>query len=228
MTARVDQEPATGTAAAEVGRLVLRERQSRDRGWWDDWAACFADDSVVEMSWFTGSGAEFVQQTELRSGDGVWGRHRVSPPAVRVRDDRAWAELPLSIEFHTTVAGVEADLTSYCRSQYRAQRIEGAWRIVRITSVYERDTLIPSVPGTILDLDPQEFASYRSSYRCLAWYLDRDGTAIAADLPGDDRPAGVAGVYAAERAWLDHGPIMPIRSTSTRSEPTGSARPDRA
>ena len=144
------QGPPTTTPAdaSAVANLVLRERQSRDRGWWDSWAACFADDARIEMSWFTGSADEFVRQTRLRSGGGAWGRHRLSPPAVQVNGDRAWAEAPLGIEFHIHIGGVEADLISYCRSQYRAQRYDGSWRITRITSIYERDCLLPSVPST--------------------------------------------------------------------------------
>lgn len=51
------------------------------------------------MSWFAGPMGDFVHQTRERSILGLWGRHRVSPPAVRVDADRALAELPLGIEF---------------------------------------------------------------------------------------------------------------------------------
>lgn len=192
------------TPADEVTQLVLRERQSRDRGWYDRMADCFADDSVVAMSWFDGSGAEFVRESRCMAEGGWGGRsgHRLSPPAIRVQGDRALAELPLAIEFRITVDGVEADLISYCRSQYRARRIDGSWGIARITSIYERDTLTPSVPGTQLDIDPQEFADYRSSYRCLAWYQGRLGIDLRSDLLGDDRPEAVARQYEAEAAWL--------------------------
>lgn len=113
------------SAIDEVTQLVLRERQSRDRGWWDEMAACFAEDSVVDMSWIKDSGADFVRQTVERSKDGVWGRHRLCPPAVRINGDRAWAELPLAIEFHVNVDGVEADLISCARSQYCCRRDAG-------------------------------------------------------------------------------------------------------
>jgi len=183
-----------------VTQLVLRERQSRDQEWWDRWSDCFAEDSVVDLSWFTGSGAEFVRLTRLRSADGAWGRHRLSPPAVQVNGDRAWAELPLGIEFRISVGGVEADLVSYCRSQYRAQCREGTWRISRITSIYERDGITASVPGTTLDLDPATFAAFRPSYRCLAWYLGQTGDDVRLDLLGDDDPHAVARHYQADRA----------------------------
>jgi len=200
------------TDAAAVAQLVVRERQGRDRGWWDTWSDCFTEDSTVHMSWFTGSGAEFVRQTRLRSTGGVWGRHRLSPPAVQVHRDRAWAELPLGIEFHLTIGDVEVDLTSYCRSQYRAERIDGTWRIARITSIYERDSLTPSVPGTTLDLDPAALATYRPSYRYLAWYLSQTGTEIRSDLLGDDQPDAVARQYQAENAWLHSSPATPAEA----------------
>lgn len=204
--------------AATVAQLVLRERQSRDRGWWDRWSDCFTADSVIDMSWFTGSATEFVRQTRLRSIDGVWGRHRLSPPAVHVNGDRAWAELPLAIEFHITVGGVDADLISYCRSQYRAQRVEGIWRIARITSIYEHDSLTPSIPGTTLDIDPAAFAAYRSSYRCLAWYLNQNGSGVAADLLGDDQPEAVTRQYQIENTWLNNAQTIPADIPRTKEQ----------
>jgi hypothetical protein len=195
--------------AQAVTQLVLRERQSRDRGWWDDMASCFTPDAEIRMSWFTGPASEFISLTRERSANGIWGRHRLSPPAVRVNGDRAWAELPLGIEFRTTIDGAEADLVSYCRSQYRAERRDSAWRIARITSIYERDTLTPATPGMAFRLDPAELAAFRPSYRCLAWYFNRAGTPL-----GDDRPGEVAQHYETEHAWLL------ARLTSSREMPT--------
>ena len=192
------------SAIDEVTQLVLRERQCRDRGWWDQMADCFAADSTVDMSWFTGSGSDFVRESE-RMAAGGWGGHgvhRLSPPVIRVRGNRALAELPLTIEFRIPVASVEADLTSYARSQYRAQLLGGSWRIVAITSIYERDTLVPSVPGTRLDIDATELTGYRPSYRYLAWFLSRRGLLPRPDLLGDDQPEAVARQYQAEAAWL--------------------------
>ncbi|MFE9429118.1 hypothetical protein ACFYNO_39930 [Kitasatospora sp. NPDC006697] len=43
------------------------------------------------------------------------------------------AELPLDIEWRIDIDGVEADLASTCRSQYRPERgADGLWRIARI------------------------------------------------------------------------------------------------
>jgi hypothetical protein len=135
-----------------VAQLALRERQSRDRGWYEEMAACYADDSVVDMSWFNGPGKEFVRRSrhmsESPNGWSGHSAHRLSPPTVHLNGSRALAELPLGIEFRITAGGVEADLVSYCRNQYRARRDEdGVWRLVRLTSIYERDTSPPRSPA---------------------------------------------------------------------------------
>jgi hypothetical protein len=193
---------ATAADSAAVTQLVLRERQARDRGWYDEMAACFTPDATITMSWFTGLASDFIATTKERTTDSPWGRHRVSPPTVRVRGDRAWAELPLGIEFQVDVDGVPADLISYCRSQYRAERADHGWRIASITSVYERDTLTASIPGSNLDLDPRALTGHRSSYRNLAWYFARLGTPLPDGLLGDDRPGPVAKMYREEARWL--------------------------
>jgi hypothetical protein len=185
-----------------VAQLVLRERQSRDRGWWDRMAEFFAEDSSVDISWFTGSGAEFVRESRRMSGRGDRAVHRLCPPSIQVQGDKALAELPMAIEFRISLADIEADLVSYARSQYRARLINDTWRIARFTSIYERDTLTPAVPGTSLDLDPSEFTGHRRSYRCLSWYLSQRGYRIGQDLLGDDQPEAVAHHYQAEFAWL--------------------------
>lgn len=62
--------------------------------------------------------------------------------------------------------------------------------------------LSPAVPGTQLKLNPQVFAGFRPSYRCLAWYLAQKGYAARPDLLGEDQPEAVARQHEAEAAWL--------------------------
>jgi hypothetical protein len=45
---------------AEVTQVVLRERRARDRGWWDE---CIAPDAQIRLSWFRGSGGDFVAES---------------------------------------------------------------------------------------------------------------------------------------------------------------------
>lgn len=180
--------------------LVLRERQGRDRGWWDRMRACYAPDSAVRLSWFRGSGEEFVARSREMAGRGDVARHRLGPPVVDADGDRAVAEVPAAIEVRTVLDGVEVDLTSYARLLYRAEVRSGRWLITSLDPVYERDVLTPVVPGTPVPLPSLE--GLRPSYRFLAHVLGTRGYPIAGDLYGDDRPGEVAELYDSLFTWL--------------------------
>lgn len=207
-------------SSAAVTMLVLHERQSRDRARWEEMLDCYTDDASIAMSWFTGPAATFVHRSQSMDVGGSRGVHRLSPPVVRVQGGRALAEVPLVIEFRTDVGGVEADLCSFARSQYRAVRTAGGWRISALTAVYERDTLTPAVPGTGLPVPAGAMDGLRSSYRCLAWHLARSGYPVPGDLPGDDRPETVEAVSAADLRWL-HGDTSTTSGLATSREPRG-------
>jgi hypothetical protein len=71
---------------------------------------CYSPHSVVDMSWFRGSGPEFVRRSQYmsqsRQGWGGHRGHRLSPPAIRVNEHRALAELPLGIERASVIDGL--------------------------------------------------------------------------------------------------------------------------
>lgn len=196
---------ATAADSEAVTQLLLRERQTRDRGWYDEMADCFTPGATITMSWFIGLASEFIASTRARTANGVWGSHRLSPATVRIYGDRAWAELPLAIEFAIDIDGIPADLVSYCRSQYRAERTHSGWKIADITSIYERDTITPAVPGKTLNFDPAAFTGFRPSYQCLAWYFKQQGAPLPDDLLGDDQPHPVTKHYRREQLWLRLG-----------------------
>ncbi|MCX0242267.1 hypothetical protein [Streptomyces drozdowiczii] len=97
------------TDTESVTQTVLRERQglsshsrrppgrrecddspwARDRGWWDRMRACYWPDSVVNLSWYRGSGPGFVDASAHMAGRGDASVHRLSPPAVRIAPYRA-------------------------------------------------------------------------------------------------------------------------------------------
>jgi hypothetical protein len=187
----------------KITQLVLHERQGRDRGWWDQMQSCFADDATVRLSWFHGSGAEFVAESEKMAGRGDIAVHRLSPPVVHLHGNRALVELPAVIEMRTNLDDIEVDLASAARLYYRVERRDDRWLLVRLDPVYERDTLTAAHPGVALAVGPQDVAAYRSSYRFLSYVFARRGYAIGDDLYGDDRPRQATCFYNDAHAWLD-------------------------
>lgn len=202
MTAATPSDVARTSDVIAITDLLVRERHYRDRGLWGQMSGCFTGNAWIDMSWYRGDALNFIRRSSSMDVGGSRGVHRISPPVVAVRGDRAIAELPLVIEFRTDVEGVAADLMSFARSQYRTVRDRDGWHIHGITAIYERDTLTPAVPGTTLPLDGREMAELRASYRCLAWHMMRNGYTVPPDLPGDDEPRRVEAVYEREREWL--------------------------
>ena len=189
-----------------ITQLVLHERQGRDRGWWEQMGACFHPDSSVSLSWFSGSGPDFVARSRAMSESGLRPLHRLSPPVVHVSGQRGFVEVPASIEVRFPISGVEADLISYSRLLYRVEHHADGWRILSLTAVYERDTLAPAVPGTTLDVDVERFRRFRKPYRCLAYHISLRGQSAGDDLYGDDQPDRVNALYNEHRNWLHARP----------------------
>jgi hypothetical protein len=189
--------------AAEVSRLVLRERQSRVRGHSAELLACFHDDATVETSWMRGGARAFAAGGAQRSASSDTIINRVGAPAVQVRDQRGFAELYSTTTRWIPVNGVEAVLTSFMRLLYRAEQRQGAWKISAMSAINEGDALEPAVPGTDLGVDPAALAGLRHSYRFLAYTRSLDGIAVSQDLLGVDRPDEVNAVYASVAQWLE-------------------------
>ena len=187
----------------EITQLLLHERQARDRGWWGRMAASYDVDSLIEVSWLKGTGAEFVEWSRATSKGGrPPGAHRLSPPVIDVKGDRGVAELPMNMAVRTLIAGVAADVSSALRVLYRLRRGEDGWKIQTATAIYERDTLTPVVPGTMLAIDEDELNRLREPYRFLAYVLTLEGLSPGGGLYGDDQPERVAELYQAAFGWL--------------------------
>ena len=195
-------ETTAGADAGEITQLVLKERQGRDRGWFEQEADCFHPDSRVRIAWFDGPGAEFVRLSRGVYDAGLRPVHRMSPPVVHVLGDRAVAEAPAEISIVQDFGGVEAYVVNQVRLLYRAERREGVWRIAAMDCVYERDSLSPVVFGTTPVLDPELLATFRRPYMYLGYHLHETGKTTREDLFGDDRPEQVAGLYDEAFAWL--------------------------
>ena len=185
-----------------VQQLVCREREARDRHWWDEMRQVYSPDAFIDISWYRGKPDGFIQGSMQMAQRGA-SYHRLRPVVVRVNRDRAVATLSAAIECRVVLDGVEADLDSQARLVYRAVRSENEWKLVSLDCIYQRDTLVPTIPGQQLTLDSERLMAYRSSYRCLSYVLESRGYGVNHELPGDDRPEQVKCIYDDTFAWLE-------------------------
>ena len=184
-----------------VTQLILKERESRDLCHWDDMRACFHPDSHVRVSWFRGSGADFVQGSVDMARRNVLAKHRLSPIRVVVSGNRAVASMSAIVEIPAQPQGIEMNLLSYTRFIYRAERREDQWRIFSFDAIYLRDELTPAIPGLSISIDPSELQSFRPPYRLLSYILSKEGYTVDAELAGADRPESIQALMREVFTW---------------------------
>jgi hypothetical protein len=185
----------------EITQLILRERESRDLGRWETMRDCFHPDSIVRISWFNGSGPEFVDGSIDMAKRGMLAKHRLAPVHVVLSGDRAIARLTAIIDIPRVIDGVELVLSAHGRFIYRVEKRDGVWRIYSFECIYLRDELTPAIPGQTISIDPAEVEAFRPSYRNLAWCLMKTGYEVDQDLPGEDRPETVEALMQEVENW---------------------------
>ena len=171
-----------------VSQLVLRERVSRDLGLWEQMRDCFHDDSVVRISWFSGSGPEFVRRSIEMAERSVQASHRLGPILVTLAGDRAIAQLALTVDIPFILNGIEVMMSSHTRLLLRAERRESVWRISGFDAIYLRDEITPAIPGQTVVVDPEALKAFRPTYRLLSYCLSSQGFPVRNDLVGVDHP----------------------------------------
>lgn len=200
--------PAVLEAAdvSAITQLILTERESRDLGHWARMRACFQPDSLVRLSWFTGTGADFVEGSIDMARRGMCAKHRLGPVRVRVAGDRALASLGAIIDIPARLDNVEVQLSSHARFLYRVQRHGLHWLIAGFEAIYLRDEFTAAIAGQAAPVSPQDVAAYRPAYRMLSLLLARSGYAVNGDLPGEDRPQTAETLYQQMCEWARLAP----------------------
>lgn len=194
-----------------IAELILCERTARDSAFWDEMAAYYHPDSEIEVSWFRGSGAEFVNRTRLQyeaSKKRVDGAERINfhemgSAVVTVRSDRAIAETACTLHSFFPLDGIACKNTGFVRLMWRARKLDGRWLIAGLRCVYIRDLMTSCNPSLSPVIDQAELDRYRPSYRFTSYHLSRLGLDPKDDLPGTDRPEMIVALRQAESVWLN-------------------------
>ena len=185
-----------------IQNLVNRERTARDVGDWTEMARCYQPNSFVDVSWFRGSGAEFVEASRRNVRPDAINFHSLSPTVVTLSGSRALAETPSSLQAFSILDGIEVNLVGHIRLMWRVERGDHHWLISGLRVLYIRDLLIPCNPNERPAIDAQQLEQFRQSYRFLSYSLTRSGHTLNNDLPGVDRPETIAALRDGEHRWL--------------------------
>lgn len=190
---------------AEIVEVVQTERAARDSASWTTMLNTFHDDSIVDISWFLGSGAEFVAASRRLYESGRHSAHQMGPTLVSLNGRRALAQTSCAVCVRMRLDGVEVEVTAHSRLHERLEQRDGAWRLSRMGIVYVRDQLSLVNPAERVEIDAARLAAYRPSYKFLSYFLALTGETPRADLPGIDRPETVQPLIERDGTWLRTG-----------------------
>ena len=194
-----------------IADIIQRERNARDAGRWDEMAQYYHPDSSIEVSWFVGSGAEFVERSRKQAekvraqADGAEriNFHEMGAAVVDVRGDRALAENACTLHSFFPLDGIACKTSGYVRLLWRAQRWQDTWLLAGLRCLYVRDYLSACNPDRKPIFDEAELATYRLSYRYVSYNLARLGLNPKNNLPGADQPDTVRKLREGEQTWLN-------------------------
>jgi hypothetical protein len=185
-----------------VQQLILKERSARDMQEWELLASCFTEDSVIEMSWFRGTGALFAAESKKIAAGGLLTFHETGPSSIQICKDRAIADTPMAAHVIREMGGADVDITFWTRMRSRAERRSGVWLLSGLRIIYLHDLIVARMPASIPNLNTDLLQTFRPTYRYLSYALSTSGHPIANDLPGIDQPETVHRLITAEEAWL--------------------------
>jgi hypothetical protein len=189
----------------EIEDILRRERLARDMQRWEDLAACYNEDSYVDISWFQGSGAAFAE-AGARMASKLLSFHELGQTVTDIRDNRAITDMGVTIHLISKIEGIEVDCVGYCRALGRMERKTDNWLMSGNRVIYVHDWIVPIIPSRVPVIDEARLSRYRPSYRFLSYMLEDRGLPVRDDLAGVDRPDTVETVLKAERIWLEKGP----------------------
>lgn len=184
---------------ANVRELVEFERFCRDNALWDEMKKCYAPDSQVNISWFHGTGHEFVEASSRME---TYAPHKIYNTEIWLNGDRAVAVMMTTIQIRTEIDGYPVELQSEAKLLFRVRKSDGLWMIVSFDSIYEKDALVPVLPNSELSIPKDMPANSRKSYACMIYVMEKLGRPVNRELPGIDRPDLVERIYRELEEWL--------------------------
>lgn len=183
-----------------IKELIEFERFCRDQKLWEKMKECFHKDSFVKISWFSGSGYEYIDASQrLKSS----GKHRMYNTLIWLNSNRAIAESTVSIQSRNELDGIAVDLISYLRLHYRVEKRDEVWKVFSVDGIYEKESLVPQYPNSRLHVPEDKLKGYRASYAYLSLIIDKENLDLNSNLPGEDRPELISELYNLSNRWLE-------------------------
>lgn len=156
------------------------------------------------MSWnrYNGDIDGFVSGSQAMVKGGTSALHTVTPVEIQIVGEKAFSESVGTIQVRIRLDDKDYDCVSHSRFISRLQKTDQGWKLVSLVVIYDRDSLVPTMPSaSSLNFD-FDLLKVRESYKCLSWVMSQKGFQIDQTLPGTDDPDSVTKLMDEGHAWL--------------------------
>ena len=185
---------------AEIMELLNFERFCRDNALWEEMRTCYAEDSIVDISWYHGSGDGFVTASKTFH---TYAPHVIHSSLTWLNNNRAVTIMMANVQMRQDVDGVECELVTDVQLLFRTEKINGKWFIKNFESIYIQDRINTVLPSAELTIKSSELEKYRKSYAGMSYIAEKKGIKTNHELTGSDRPETVKAIYEKLSRWLD-------------------------
>ncbi|NQV56227.1 MAG: nuclear transport factor 2 family protein [Rhodospirillales bacterium] len=140
----------------EIKRLRERWAFGRDYSEWDEIAACFHEGATVNISWYQGDVAGFIEGSKkliAKYKPEERGKHWLGNSRIWVKGGRAVAEVDAQVLSRKYLEGYLFDFTAWARFYDLVEKRDGVWKITQWKMIYDADRMDAVEPGKV----PQSF-----------------------------------------------------------------------
>lgn len=143
----------------------------RDLGQWERLAGLFHPDGLIEVTWFEGPFAEFIEGSRRMGESDLRTKHLIGTPVVEMNGSRAIVETNAVIVAENVRLGLGCSVHN--RFYDLAEKRDGQWKLLKRQSVYDMGGF--SFPRGPQPIDAQVLQRYPREYAPLAYLLEKSG-----------------------------------------------------
>lgn len=143
----------------------------RDLGQWEQLAELFHPDGVIEITWFEGPFADFVEGSRRMGGSDLHTKHLIGTPVVSFAGDKAIIETNAMIVAENVRLGLGCSVHN--RFYDLAEKRQGQWKLVKRQSIYDMGSF--TFPQGPAEIDRNSLGRYPREYAALAYLLEKSG-----------------------------------------------------
>ena len=165
----------------EIETVLSEWGFARDCGDWATLKNCFQPSATINISWFSGTASEFIEQSKLmlsKLKPGEHGKHQIGRAKVRISQDRAISESHVELLRRVVGHSFDFDTVTWGRfiDLFERQQ-DGVWRIFQRTMVYEKDRLDPVNPADVPNgfFESLDLSKYPPACKILCYRLSLNG-----------------------------------------------------